>query len=109
MLIRSGVLALLSLLVIILSSPLFAVLGFEYSTIMALALSLVCGIAAAKRQRTEGTAATKVVKAVFFESMLLASIPLVVSVISLIWLNNCSFWDGLVFYLEIAFPSAILG
>src|ERR1035437_6777961 len=83
MLIRSGALTILSVLVIILSSPLFAVLGFEYSTIMALALSLVCGIVAARSRGTEWPH----VRMVLFECLILASVPLVVSVISLILLN----------------------
>ncbi len=104
-----AVLAAVAAFVIALSSPLFAVLGFEYSALMALALSLVCGIAAIKRQRTKKTKTTKVVVAIFFESVVLAFVPLVISVLSLPFIPNCAFWDGLLFYIEIAYPSAILG
>jgi hypothetical protein len=103
-----AVLAAVAALVIALSSPLFRVLGFEYSALMALALSLVCGIAAIKRQRTQGTASTKA-RAAIVESVALAFVPLVISVISLPFIPNCAFWDGLLFYIEVAYPSAILG
>ncbi len=108
MLISAAILSIISALVIMLSSPLFAVLGFEYSTLMALVLSLVCGVSASRIKGTQGTEKTQI-KDVFFNCLLLASVPLVISVISLFWLPNCSFWDGFVFYLEIAYPSAILG
>ncbi|HZK75325.1 MAG TPA: hypothetical protein VFD13_00305 [Candidatus Kapabacteria bacterium] len=102
------VLAALAALTIVFSSPLFAVLGFEYSALMALALSFVCGIAAIQRQGTKETQSTKILS-VAIESILLAFVPLVISVLSLIPFPNCSFWDGLFFYLEIALPSAIFG
>jgi hypothetical protein len=108
MLILAAILSVVSALVIVLATPLFAVLGFEYSTLMALVLSLVCGIAAAKRQRTEMTQWLEIQR-ILLQCLTLASVPFVVSVISLAWLSNCSFLDGLIFYLEIAYPSAILG
>ncbi len=108
MLILAAILSVIAGLVIILATPLFAVLGFEYSTLMALALSFVCGIASAKRQRMEMTQWTEI-RSVIFDCLLLSSVPLVISVVSLPWIPNCSLWDGLIFYLEIAFPSAILG
>jgi hypothetical protein len=108
MLILAAILSVIATAIIAFSSPIFAVLGFEYSTIMALALSFVCGIAAILRQRNKTTQMTEI-RLVAVNSILLASVPLVISVISLMWLPNCSFGDGLVFYLEIAYPSAILG
>jgi len=105
-----GVLALaaVAVLTIVFSSPLFAVLGFEYSALMALVLSLVCGIFLASTQRGKGSISTEKTEAVFI-SIVLAFVPLIVSILSLPILHNCSFWDGLLFYSEIAFPSAMLG
>ncbi len=105
------VLAALAALTIAFSSPLFAVLGFEFSALMALALSFVCGIAAIRSSSMEWTKGTEWtrVRAVIFESVALAFVPLVISVASLSFLHNCSFWDGLLFYFEIAVPSAIFG
>jgi hypothetical protein len=100
-------LAAISVLEISLSSPLFAVLGFEYSTLMGLALSLICGIAEILRPASNDNN-FGFWRAIYL-SLLLAFIPLVVSVLSLPLIHNCSLIDGLLFYLEIAFPSAILG
>jgi hypothetical protein len=108
MLILAAILSAVAALVITLSSPLFAVLGFEYSTIIALALSLVCGIAPIIRQRTEVNQRTEI-RMVILDCLLLSSVPLVISLVSLLFIANCSFSDGLIFYLEIAYPSAILG
>jgi len=102
------VLAVLAALTIVFSSPLFAVLGFEYSALTALALSFVCGIAAIGGSWTEWAEWARV-RTVIFESAGLAFVPLAVSVASLPFLHNCSFWDGLLFYFEIAVPSAVLG
>src|ERR1035437_2258732 len=87
------VLAALAALTIVFSRPLFAVLGFEYSALMALALSFVCGIVGAGRRWTEWTPWTQFRKVVC-ECLTLGLVPLVVSVLSLPFLHNCSFWDG---------------
>lgn len=108
LMVSAAVLAVLAVLTIVFSSPLFRVLGFEYSALMALALSFVCGIAASRRPWEQWTS-WKPFKEVILESLALASVPFVVSVLSLPFVRNCSFWDGLVFYLEIALPSAIFG
>src|SRR2546425_380131 len=59
---------------ILLASPLFAVLGFEYSALMALVLSLVCGLRVVQSspspEREWGWGA------VFREVLTLATIPL---------------------------------
>src|SRR5207245_1631691 len=41
--------------------------------------------------------------------LILATIPLAFSILSLLWQHNCAFWDGLLFYIEITYPSAMLG
>jgi uncharacterized membrane protein len=105
MLIFAAFLTAISALVILLASPLFAVLGFEYSTIMALVLSLVCGLRGCYKLPPGASS----IKSVVINSCVLALVPLVASLISLVFLPNCSLWDGFVFYLEIAYPSAILG
>ena len=108
MLLSAAILALIALAQILFSSPLFATLGFEYSALMALALSFVCGVRGVEGQRTVVTVRAGILRVVR-ESAILAVVPLVVSIISLLFLPNCFFWDGLLFYLEIALPSAILG
>ncbi len=108
MLIRAAIISAIAVIVIVVSSPLFAVLGFEYSTIMGLALSFVGGISAAKKiDSLDGP--WQPIRVVVWECMILASLPLLTSILSQLWLSNCSFGDGLIFYFEIAYPSAILG
>ena len=94
---------------IALSSPLFAVLGFEYSALMGLALSFICGMRASLRKAEEGQSLLGDLWQGFRADLILATVPLLVSIVSLIWVHNCAFWDGLLFYIEIAYPSAVLG
>lgn len=41
-------------------------------------------------------------------ALLLSAIPLTISLISLLWQTNCALGDGVLFYLQIALPSALL-
>ncbi|MDP4200338.1 MAG: hypothetical protein Q8922_11265 [Bacteroidota bacterium] len=91
----------ISMCEIAISSPLFATLGFEYSTLTALALSFVCGMQASLNAQSW--------RRNLVRTLWLWSIPLVISFASLLWFRNCALWDGVVFYLEIALPSALLG
>ena len=103
------ILAVFALLLLLLSNPLFAQLGFEYSALAALALSLVCGIVAAGGGSGRNGTLNRRIFSSAIASSTLAAIPLAISVLSLPFLPNCAFWDGLVFYIEIALPSAIFG
>jgi hypothetical protein len=99
---------------IVWSSPLFSVLGFEYSTLMGLALSFICGVRAtmvarASLRKIDEQRPLGDLWHGFRADLALATIPLLVSIVSLIWVHNCAFWDGLLFYIEIAYPSAIIG
>src|SRR5581483_10603137 len=106
--VTAGVVGILALFNIVFSSPLFAVLGFEYSTLQGFVLSMACGISAVLPQRSTRSIAADIV-GVGRNSIILTLVPLILSIFSLIWIPNCAFWDGLLFYLEIAFPSALLG
>src|SRR5438132_189287 len=97
----SLLLAILAAAEVSLSSPLFATLGFEYATIMAVALSMICGLYVAGDSAPWRGHLGRV--------LMLAVIPLAVSIVSLPFIPNCAFLDGLVFYTEIAIPSALLG
>lgn len=90
-----------SIIEIAFSSPLFATLGFEYSALMALSLSFVCGLEASLNKLAWRSRLGRV--------LTLWSIPLLVSLLSLLWLRNCALWDGIILYFEIALPSALLG
>ena len=107
----TAIVATLSLAEILFASPLFALLGFEYSTLMALALSLICGLQSPvwtgfqPGRPIDRTA----IKSILLSTLFLATLPLALSLLSLVWLPNCSLWDGIVFYFEIAYPSALIG
>src|SRR5256885_7123589 len=98
------ILATLALLEILFSSPLFATLGFEYSALMGLALSYVCGVWQCLKMRQAGgsppiwPAATREIFVVLKESIILSIVPLAISLLSLSFLSNCSVWDGFFFY-----------
>jgi hypothetical protein len=85
-------------------SPIFRVLGFEYSAISALLLSVSCGFLTASR--TASRSKRLVENAI--ASLILWSIPLLISSISLVFVSNCAYWEGLLFYVEIALPTTIL-
>jgi tetratricopeptide (TPR) repeat protein len=93
--------------VVLFGSQLFRTLGFEYSTISALILSLACGFTACS-VANRGLDLRETVKAATSRSALLMVVPLVVSLLSLPFLPNCAFGDGLGFYLAIALPKAVL-
>lgn len=98
--------AIISVAEIALSAPLFRTLGFEYSALMAIVLSFACGVYAAKLPRP---AARTDIFRLLRRTVILWLVPLVVSLCSLVFIRNCAFWDGLLLYVEIALPSALLG
>lgn len=102
-----GCLAVVSLLVVLFGSPLFQVLGFEYSGVSALALSLAAGIDGALARRPVLLSAG--LYRVLARSFILALVPLAVSALSLLWQPNCALQDGVAFYAEIAVVSSLLG
>jgi hypothetical protein len=102
----SAVMVLVAVLEITLSSPLFAALGFEYSALMALALSLAAGLYIVNSPSSEIGGGWVVV---FLKAAMLSLVPLVISILSIPFIPNCALLDGLVFYVEIAIPSALLG
>jgi hypothetical protein len=98
------VLGVSSVLFIAIGSPIFRILGFEYSAISALLLSLACGFLTASRVSVQMAGVARNLVA----GILLWSIPLLISTISILFVSNCAYWDGLLFYLEIALPTTLL-
>jgi len=107
----AGILALASLSVILFASPLFQILSFEYSAVSAVSLSLVCGVGSVYRVSRLSK------EKPFLDDLLelsagtglLSLIPFLLSALSLFWLPNCSFVDGIGYYAEVTLPSAFLG
>lgn len=99
----------ISLVIISLGSPLFRILGFEYSGFIALFSSIhllyySAGLAAEQRSLTSWSSLKKISAPVF----ILVSIPLLISVISILFIPNCSLFDGIVFYIEIVYLTALI-
>jgi tetratricopeptide (TPR) repeat protein len=96
--------AVISVLLIAFGSPIFRTLGFEYSAISALLLSIAVGYLAAARASIGQTN--------LFDNLIagltLWLVPLILSTISLLFVSNCAYWDGVVFYLQIALPTSVL-
>ncbi len=82
--------------IILFASPLFRVLGFEYSAISALAVSLATMLAVLRYERTSGD-----ILRAHVVLHLLSLIPLLVSLASLLFIPNCALGDGIVFYFQI--------
>src|SRR5690348_14102676 len=98
-----------SLGIILLASPLFRVLGFEYSGFIALAASIhLLFYSAVKTMPIKEKGAANAVRILWPPVLVLLLIPLFVSVISALVIPNCSLWDGFIFYIEIVFPTSII-
>lgn len=98
-----------SLSIIWFSSPLFRVLGFEYSGLIALFTSLhllyyASNFAAERKDESVWS----ILKSLSGGAFLLCSIPLLVSIASVLFIENCSLWDGIMFYIEIVNPTALI-
>ena len=96
------------------ASPMFQVLGFEYSAIASLVLSIVIGFYAAgctkpdarSEARPEGMWA--LVRRLILPTILLAAVPFAVGMVSAIVIPNCALVDGIVFYFTVAVPGAAI-
>ncbi len=98
-----------SLCIILFSSPLFRILGFEYSGFAALFASLQILYYSALRSFEEReNGATLILDDLWQPVFIFSLIPLAVSLFSAIFIPNCSLWDGILFYFEIVFPTALI-
>lgn len=98
------VLSVVCLLVVAFGSPIFRILGFEYSAISALLLSLTIGFRSAAVSSSD--------RSTFYHNLIaglgLWLVPLTLSTLSLLFISNCSYWEGLLFYLKVALPTTLL-
>jgi hypothetical protein len=101
--------AVISLVIIIAASPLFRVLGFEYSGFIALFASIhLLFYTAAETIPNRTLGYWNSIKALCLPVFILANIPLIISCISTFFIPNCSLWDGLIIYIEIVYPTALI-
>jgi hypothetical protein len=102
--------AVVSTVVILFGSPLFRTLGFEYSALTALALSLLLPLIAAERSAVEGSLTSRALwLGLGREIGFYVAVPLLLSVVSLVWIPNCALVDGLMFYISVVVPTATVG
>jgi hypothetical protein len=91
------------------STPLFRTLGFEYSGIVSIFASIHllyhCSWAARK---LSGNDSLTILKKIWAEIFFLINIPFLVSIISAIFIPNCSLLDGIIFYIEIVYPTTLI-
>ncbi|MEP7234439.1 MAG: hypothetical protein ABI778_04000 [Ignavibacteriota bacterium] len=99
----------ISLMLILFASPLFAGLGFEYSGFIALAASLhLLFYTATQSASMHFESAMKALNSLLAPVLCLISVPLLISMIAAIFVPNCSLGDGVLFYLEIVIPTALV-
>lgn len=97
-----------SLAIILFASPLFRTLGFEYASLSALATSFWCMLVASKRASAIDTTRLHLLGIIAAECGLYILIPLFTSLLSAIFIPNCSLIDGIVFYIEIVPLTALI-
>ncbi len=98
-----------SLSIIMFAGPLFRSLGFEYSGFIALFASIhLLYFAANESILRRGDSIENILKSLSLPVIILSSIPLAVSFVSALFIPNCSLWDGILFYIEIVYPTALI-
>ncbi|HET6510643.1 MAG TPA: hypothetical protein VFH43_00515 [Candidatus Kapabacteria bacterium] len=99
----ASILTIASCCLIAFGSPIFRVLGFEYSAISALLLSILVGFYTAVGISKQALSRFQLA----FDALKLWAIPLFLSAVSLLFVPNCAFGEGLEFYTLIALPTTI--
>jgi hypothetical protein len=96
-----------SILIILFGSPLFRVLSFEYSSLVALFGSLpVMWFAARYAQEHKGERTISILKIVWLTILPASILPVV---LSLIFVRSCDTFYGLGYYAQIVLPSILVG
>ncbi|HWP82977.1 MAG TPA: hypothetical protein VNN76_10025 [Bacteroidota bacterium] len=86
--------------------PLFNYLGFEFSVLLAAVLSFLSGLVAIAYFQTS-TSLAETVKKTTLASAVLLFVPLVILSVNALFVKNCSFVDGIIYYLLLPLPSVI--
>src|SRR5690242_4726526 len=101
--------AIVSLAIILFASPLFRVLGFEYSGFIAIFCSIHLLYYSSNRiANNKDVNIFTILHSLFIPVFLFISIPLLISVISSLFIPNCSLFDGFLFYIKIVIPTALI-
>lgn len=99
----------ISLAIIVFASPLFRVLGFEYAGLISLFASvhLLYYVAEQTSSKNKGDILAAI-RNVLYPVFSFSTIPLIVSLLSSIFIPNCDLFYGLIMYAEIVYPTAII-
>ena len=85
--------------------PLLNTLGYEFSALNSLLLIIISGFYTITFLKLKPDD----LKTLFIQLIILVILPLLVSIIHSLFTMFCSFTDGIIFYLLIAFPSIVIG
>jgi len=98
-----------SLAIILFASPLFRVLGYESSAAVSLFASIhILYYTSAEARKHSEKNTWSIIKNIWVGIFLLSNIPLVISIISSLFITNCSLKDGVVFYIEVTYPTILI-
>lgn len=85
--------------------PLTKVLGYEFSALNSLYLTILSGIFTIKWFKSH----SHITKTFLLSIFTFVLIPLIISIINSIISEFCSFYDGILFYITITLPSVLVG
>jgi len=99
----------ISLAVILFASPLFAVIGFEFATIISLALSIhLLFFVAEKTAALPKGKFVQTVQSIYQPALIFTFIPFCLGVVTGLIRNQCDLLLGILMYLQVVIPTAII-
>lgn len=99
----------ISLAVILLASPLFATIGFEFATIVSLAVSIHLLFYTAERSTTSPKGKLlETLRSIYLPICLFTLIPFCIGIINGLVIGQCDLLFGIGMYIQVVFPTAII-
>jgi hypothetical protein len=98
-----------SLAIILFASPLFAVIGFEFATVISLATSIHLLFYTAQKSATLPKGKfTQTLKSIYVPIALFLLLPFCIGVVNGLLINQCDLLLGIVMYVQVVIPTAII-
>lgn len=98
-----------SLAVILLSSPLFAVIGFEFATIISVALSIhLLFYTAEKAASSPKGKLIETLRSIYLPIIFFTLIPFCIGIINGLITSQCDLFLGILMYVQVVIPTAII-
>lgn len=97
---------------ILINLPLTKYFSFEFSIINSIFISFLFGLLSLhlfKLKKENETESSRQSKNIFYYSIIILIIPIVIAFINSLFSINCSFIDGLKYYIVITLPAVIIG